>query len=159
MDHCHTGAVLYQWNWTASPQIRQSLEVVEAAPKDVAYHSLALARPSAPTHVGLFGKLPVSQNLWCTIILITTPTRPYIDFSGAIWNTRPNMQVLSTALPLCYHQTDGKMRAMVARHVGALRNALQSLKTYYNSELNTTLPSPDPDLKFLDSKFPDAKKA
>ncbi|KAJ8580322.1 hypothetical protein M405DRAFT_778345 [Rhizopogon salebrosus TDB-379] len=81
---------------------------------------------------------------------------PYIDFSAAIWSTRPNMQSLSTVMPLCYHQTDMKMRTMVARHVGALRNALQSLKTCYDSELHTTLPSPNPDLKFLDSEFPDA---
>ena len=103
--------------------------------------------------IGLFGKFPVSQSSRCTIKLIVMSTGPYIDFSAAVWSTRPNMRVLSTALPLCYHQTDTKMRAVVARHVGALRNAPQSLKSCYDPNCNTALPSPDPDLKFLDTKF------
>ncbi|KAG1738714.1 hypothetical protein EDB19DRAFT_2039530 [Suillus lakei] len=78
---------------------------------------------------------------------------PYIDFSAAIWSTRPNMQVISTALPLFYHSTDTKMRAMVARHIGALKKALQSLlKCYESMSSNTTSSS-----RFLDSEFPDPR--
>ncbi|KAG2125667.1 hypothetical protein DEU56DRAFT_565712 [Suillus clintonianus] len=70
---------------------------------------------------------------------------PHIDFSAAVWDTRPNMQVISTALPLFYHRTDTKMREMVARHVGALRKALHSLlKCYANMASSTTSPSTDP---------------
>ncbi|KAG1731694.1 hypothetical protein EDB19DRAFT_2007418 [Suillus lakei] len=76
---------------------------------------------------------------------------PHIDFSAAIWSTRPNMQVISTALPLFYHNTDTNMRVMVARHIGALKKALQSLlKCYENMSSNTTSSS-----RFLDSEFPD----
>jgi hypothetical protein len=41
--------------------------------------------------------------------------------------------VLSTALPLFYHQTDAEMRTMTARRFGAVRNAIRSLKAYYES--------------------------
>ncbi|KAG1812750.1 hypothetical protein EV424DRAFT_1473537 [Suillus variegatus] len=84
--------------------------------------------------------------------LITTSTGPHIDFSAAVWSTRPNMQVISTALPLFHHPTDSKMRAMVARHIGALRKALLSLLACYQS---MTSPSPNQELEFLDSKFQD----
>ncbi|KAG2072092.1 hypothetical protein BDR04DRAFT_1052092 [Suillus decipiens] len=83
---------------------------------------------------------------------------PHIDFSAAVWSTRPNMQVISTALPFFYHHTDTKMCAMVARHIGALRKALRSLSECYQSmSSNTTSSSPDPQLKFLDSEFPDPR--
>lgn len=82
--------------------------------------------------------------------------------------------MISTALPLCYHQTDTEMRAMIARHVGALKKALRSLKKCYQLLMgsNTMSPSPDldhefpnsekfpssdPDLRFLDSRFPNAR--
>ncbi|KAG1790463.1 uncharacterized protein HD556DRAFT_1446190 [Suillus plorans] len=77
---------------------------------------------------------------------------PHIDFSAAVWSTRPNMQVISTGLPLFHHPTDSKMRAMVARHIGALRKALRFLLACYQG---ITSPSPDQDLEFLDSKFQD----
>ncbi|KAG1860902.1 hypothetical protein F4604DRAFT_1957637 [Suillus subluteus] len=82
----------------------------------------------------------------------------HIDFSAAVWSTCPNMQVISTALPLFHHHTDTKMRVMVARHVGALRKALRSLsECYERMSSNITSPSPDPHLKFLDSEFPDPR--
>ncbi|KAG1814235.1 uncharacterized protein BJ212DRAFT_1588298 [Suillus subaureus] len=57
-----------------------------------------------------------------------------------------------------YHHTDTKMRTMVARHVRALRKALQSLSECYKSMLSsTTSLCPDPHLKFLDSEFPDPR--
>ena len=46
------------------------------------------------------------------------------------------------------------MRGMVARHVGALSNTPQSLKSCYDPGCKTALPCPDPNLEFLDSKFP-----
>ncbi|KAG1843411.1 hypothetical protein C8R48DRAFT_837810 [Suillus tomentosus] len=77
---------------------------------------------------------------------------PHIDFSAAVWSTHPNMQVISTALPLFYHPTNSKMCAMVARHVGALKKALQSLLACYQGMMS---PSPNQHLRFLDSKFQD----
>ncbi|KAG1898721.1 uncharacterized protein F5891DRAFT_1129342 [Suillus fuscotomentosus] len=77
---------------------------------------------------------------------------PHIDFSAAVWSTRPNMQVILTALPLFHHPTDSKMCVMVARHIGAFRKALRSLLACYQG---MTSPSPDQDLEFLDSKFQD----
>ncbi|KAG2030784.1 hypothetical protein BDR03DRAFT_1033765, partial [Suillus americanus] len=61
---------------------------------------------------------------------------------SAVWSTRPNMQVISTALPLFYHCTDTTMRAIVARHAGALRKALQSLSECYKSMLSNTTSLP-----------------
>ncbi|KAG2047843.1 hypothetical protein BDR06DRAFT_976426 [Suillus hirtellus] len=50
-------------------------------------------------------------------------------------------------------QTCRKMHVMVTQHIDALRKALQSLLACYQG---MTSPSPDQDLKFLDSKFQDA---
>jgi hypothetical protein len=61
-------------------------------------------------------------------VLITTSTGPHIVFSAAVWDTRLNMQVISTALPLSYHHTNTKMRMMAGRHVGAFRKALHTLE-------------------------------
>jgi serine/threonine protein kinase len=60
------------------------------------------------------------------------------------------MQVLSTALPLFFHRTDTRMRAMIARHFGALRNALCSLERCYGIELSNEGPParPIPNLEF-----------
>ncbi|KAG2084900.1 hypothetical protein BD769DRAFT_1374621, partial [Suillus cothurnatus] len=83
---------------------------------------------------------------------------PHIDFSAAVWSTRPNMQVISPALPLFYHDTDTKMRSMLARYVGALRKALRTLSECYEiMSSNTTSPSPDRHVKFLDPEFPDPR--
>ncbi|KAG2365182.1 hypothetical protein BDR07DRAFT_699102 [Suillus spraguei] len=90
--------------------------------------------------------------------IVITLFGAHIDFSAAVWSTRPNMQVISTGLPFFYHHTDTKMRVMVARHIGALRKAVRSLSECYQSmSSNTTSSSPDPQLKFLDSKFPDPR--
>jgi hypothetical protein len=51
----------------------------------------------------------------------------HIGFAGAIWNTRPNMQVLSPTLPLFWHPTDKKMRTTAARYFGAFWKAIRSL--------------------------------
>lgn len=57
----------------------------------------------------------------------------HVSFSAAVWGTRPNIQVLSTALPLFWHPTDIRMRATAARHFAALRNAIRSLKQCYEA--------------------------
>jgi hypothetical protein len=69
----------------------------------------------------------------------TTSSGAHIDFSAAVWSTRPNAQVLSTAMPLFFHHTDIRMRAMAARHFGALRNAPHSLEQCYDEELSNMM--------------------
>lgn len=95
----------------------------------------------------LFGKFPVSG------ISLSTDhgfTGPYIDFSAAVWSTRPNIQVLSTALPLFNHHTDTKMRTIAARYFGALRKAIHSPKRCYQEMASnpSSYPSPAPDFEF-----------
>jgi len=68
--------------------------------------------------------------------LTTTYTGAHIAFSGAVWTTRPNMQVLSPVLPLFWHHTDTTMRVMAARYFGALRKAISSLEKHYNEMLS-----------------------
>ena len=80
--------------------------------------------------------------------MLITPSGAHIDFSAAVWSTRPNIQVLSTALPLFCHRTDTRMRAMAARHFGALKNALRSLEQCYNEGLSSTTIPIAPDLEF-----------
>ena len=56
---------------------------------------------------------------------------PHIAFAGAIWTGKPNVQVLTTAIPCHYHSSDVEMRDMLIRQLGAFRNALRSLEQYY----------------------------
>jgi hypothetical protein len=72
--------------------------------------------------------------------MFTTSSGAHIDFSAAVWSTRPNVQILSPALPLFCHRTDTRMRTMTARHFGALRNALRSLEQCYDKELSHKVP-------------------
>src|SRR5713226_5686529 len=60
------------------------------------------------------------------------------------------MQVLSPALPLFWHKSDTRMRAMLARHFGALRKALISLEQCYREMLHPTTPPtcPAPEVCF-----------
>ncbi|KAI6146435.1 hypothetical protein BKA82DRAFT_4160336, partial [Pisolithus tinctorius] len=64
----------------------------------------------------------------CFIILLFGPL---IMFAGAVWNVRPVIQPLSFVLPLHYHPTDTYMRTKVARHLKAFKNAVVTLKGYY----------------------------
>src|ERR1700745_4096324 len=48
---------------------------------------------------------------------------------------RPNVQVLSTVLPLFWHGTDTRLRTVAARHIGAVRRAVDSLREYYEKDL------------------------
>ncbi|KAF8076836.1 hypothetical protein FPV67DRAFT_1618798 [Lyophyllum atratum] len=89
-----------------------------------AFHYLESTRVSAP-------KL-LNSVLPCMIILIFGP---YIGFAGAAWSDRPNLQVLSPALPFHFHHSDTKARTMAARHLGAFKRAVQSLQKYYLEEL------------------------
>jgi hypothetical protein len=69
---------------------------------------------------------------------------PYIGFGGAVWNFRLTIQVLSTVLPLHFHYSDSDLRITIARHLGALKKAINSLRKYYEHELrvinNRSLP-------------------
>ena len=65
---------------------------------------------------------------------------PYIAFAGATWSGKPNVQMLSTAIPCHYHNSDLEMRDKLLRHLGAFRNASRSLEQYY-TELTTSGPS------------------
>jgi len=95
--------------------------------------------------ITLFGKLSIFPPLATPDTY--SPSGAHIDFSAAVWSIRPNVQVLSTALPLFWHRTDTRMRVMAARHFGALRNALHSLEQCYNEELSGKTPL-SPNLEF-----------
>jgi hypothetical protein len=60
---------------------------------------------------------------------------PYIAFAGAAWNNRPNVQVLSSAVPFHYHTSDDASQRRAARHIAAFRHAAESLKLYYEQVL------------------------
>jgi serine/threonine protein kinase len=60
---------------------------------------------------------------------------PYISFAGAVWNGRPNIQILTTGIPLHFHPTDIKLQKTTARCIGAFVSAVQSLKAHYNEPL------------------------
>ena len=60
---------------------------------------------------------------------------PYLSFAGAVWNGRPNVQVLTPAIPLHFHSTDLKLREMTARHISAFSSAVRSLEEHYNGPL------------------------
>lgn len=72
----------------------------------------------------------------------------YIGFAGSAWTDRPNVQTLSTTIPMHCHPTDTATRYAAARHIGALRAAIHSLNIYYRDELQaratplTSLTSP-----------------
>ena len=70
---------------------------------------------------------------------------PYIAFAGAAWTDRPTIQMLSSAIPCHYQDTDIKMESMLVRHLGALRRAMRSLDTYYQEySANPSLPLRNP---------------
>ena len=60
------------------------------------------------------------------VTLSALVTCDQVPISAAVWSIRPNVQVLSAALPLFWHHIDMKMRAMAAHHFGALRNGIPS---------------------------------
>ncbi|KAF8833241.1 hypothetical protein BDN67DRAFT_792596, partial [Paxillus ammoniavirescens] len=50
---------------------------------------------------------------------------------GAVWNLRPDVQVLSTPLAFNYHSTDTHNQITAGRHVMAFRKAVRSLTQFY----------------------------
>ena len=87
---------------------------------------------------------------------------PYIAFAGATWTEKPNVQILTTAIPCHYHDSDIKMRDMLLRHLGAFRNASRSLEHYYK-ELTPSDPSdfllqPNPTYPYPTSFTSESKK-
>jgi hypothetical protein len=58
----------------------------------------------------------------------------HIGFAGALYTDRPNAEVLSVMVPLCVPETDMELRMLAARHFGALKKAVTSLKAYYIEE-------------------------
>jgi len=94
--------------------------------------------------ITIFGKF---LRIVPLLLMTTTFTGAHISFSAAVWGTRPNMQVLSTALPLFWHHTDTKMRTMAACHFGALRKALSSLRQCYQ-DMTSSIMGPVSGLDF-----------
>ncbi|KIK74259.1 hypothetical protein PAXRUDRAFT_791416, partial [Paxillus rubicundulus Ve08.2h10] len=74
-------------------------------------------------------KMPASA-IPCFVLVVFGP---HIVFAGGAWNLRPTVQILSAPLAFHFHSTDTQNKTTAARHMGALRNALQSLKQYYES--------------------------
>jgi hypothetical protein len=62
----------------------------------------------------------------------------HIGFAGAIWIGSPQLQVLCHTLPLFYHKADINMRMQTARILGATKNAILALKSYYETEFPRT---------------------
>lgn len=76
-------------------------------------------------------------------------TGAQISFSGAVWRQRPHFQVLTPTIPLFCHMTDMNMRESVARHLGAFKKAVESLKRCHEALDDLAL------LKHLDPLYPD----
>lgn len=74
-------------------------------------------------------------------------TGAHIGFAGAIWTSRPHLQVLAPMLPLFHHATDVNMRMQIARHLGATKKAVLALKSYY-AELSKLARQPTPNPLF-----------
>lgn len=58
-------------------------------------------------------------------------TRSHVALAGATLTDRPNIQTLSDALPLFWHNTDTTQWERTARCLGALKKAIEALKYYY----------------------------
>lgn len=76
-----------------------------------------------------------------------------MSFSGAVWSSRPNVQVLSPTLPLFWHHTDTELPDMAARYLGALRKAIHSLERCYEETFGHLMP-PSPISQVPDPVFP-----
>ena len=76
---------------------------------------------------------------------------PQISFSGAVWTTRPNFQVLTPTLPLFCHPTDTAIYESLVRHFGAFKAAIRSLEQCYDTLKTPAL------LENLDPQFPDPR--
>ncbi|KAL4063596.1 hypothetical protein V8B97DRAFT_1990688 [Scleroderma yunnanense] len=88
------------------------------------YHQAILHYLDSTRH---FAATMRDSPLPCMILLFLGP---YIIFAGATWNSRPVVQPLS-ALTMCYHPTHDDMWDSAARHLGALKTVVRTLKEYY----------------------------
>jgi serine/threonine protein kinase len=75
-------------------------------------------------------------------------TGAYIGFAGAVYTDGPNAEVLSTMVPLCVPETEIELRTQAARHFGAFKKAVISLRQYYTHDLEKGLDSK------LDPRYP-----
>ncbi|KAF8422596.1 hypothetical protein L210DRAFT_3571233 [Boletus edulis BED1] len=78
--------------------------------------------------------------------------RPYIAFAAATWNTRPVIEPLSVVLPMHYHHLNTRLQKNVARHLGAFKKAIGTLKQYYEALVKQNHPASSP--KQYDLLFP-----
>jgi hypothetical protein len=62
----------------------------------------------------------------------------HIGFAGAAFTDRPNLQVLTPPIPLFFHNSDTKLRMTAARHLGALKKAIDRLGSYYEAVIRQT---------------------
>src|SRR6266851_1417803 len=84
-------------------------------------------------HLVRFVPPPLTFPLMLLLILMLPGA--HIGFSGAAYGKSPHIQVLSNPLPLFYHRNDTRLQLMVARHIGAFKNAIKSLREYYEKLL------------------------
>ncbi|KAF8426806.1 hypothetical protein L210DRAFT_3420544 [Boletus edulis BED1] len=87
-----------------------------------------------------------TSPLPCLLVIILGP---YIAFAGAAWNQRPTIQMLSDFVALNFHPLDSLRCERVARHMIALRNAIGTLKGYYEALLEPSPSSPSSKLSRL----------
>lgn len=67
----------------------------------------------------------------------SSPTGPFISFAGAVFTDRPNLQVLTPVLPLCYHATNTRMCKMTTHCFGAAKMVISGLREYYECNIET----------------------
>ena len=71
-----------------------------------------------------------------------------------MWNGRPNIQVLTTGIPLHFHSTDIKLQKTTARCISAFATAIRSLKAHYDEPLYHQTPMVDHVYPFVCNIFP-----
>ena len=71
-----------------------------------------------------------------------------------MWNGRPNIQVLTTGIPLHFHSTDIKLQKTTARCISAFATAIRSLKAHYDEPLYHQTPTVDHVYPFVRNIFP-----
>ena len=76
-----------------------------------------------------------------------------LSFSGLVWDTRPNYQVLTDTIPLFFHQTDIAKQKKAARYFGAYRRALRSLEEWYRKLKDGELDQPPHSSLFPDHQM------
>lgn len=67
----------------------------------------------------------------------SSPTGPFIGFADAVFTDRPNLQVLTPVLLLCYHATNTHMCEMTTHCFGAAKMVISRLREYYERNIET----------------------